>query len=200
MLGSNLQDVNQFRYVRIAAPPTGTDIKYYDLGIFYLATDGGSTSGRIGELHVFYEIELKTPQIINSLISNLGSLITANGLQQTNILMGITPQVSALYPVITEVSDTGPQTVTLASLGSYIADQVVTGTGLGAWVSPLLAGGVILSQFALTNAAQTIATYFLNFRVDQLPAILTLPALTAATTLTAGAMRFAPYAYARLGD
>lgn len=46
-------------YVRHATPPTGADLRLYDLGKFQIATEGmQSATGVVGELWVTYEVEL----------------------------------------------------------------------------------------------------------------------------------------------
>lgn len=49
-------------YTRNAPVPTGTDQRMYDLGVFYLATQGNQTDGQVlGELYVTYDILLYKP-------------------------------------------------------------------------------------------------------------------------------------------
>jgi len=56
------------RYVRTGVVPTGTDIKTYDVGAFYIASQATPPAATtLGELYVEYDIELYTPQLTNSI-------------------------------------------------------------------------------------------------------------------------------------
>jgi len=201
-LASNLGDTMNYRYVRFGPNPPDTDIKTYDLGRFYIATDGGADINKVGELHVAYEVELKTPQIINSAINNLGSFINSINGSTISIPLGTTSTISSSFPSIVNVGTTAPQTLTLGNVGTYIMDMVVTGTSINTWIAPtIVAGaGALLASYSVINAAATLASYFQVLRVDSLPFTINVPRLTAATVITTGAIRFAPYAYAQLGD
>jgi len=202
-LSSNLGDTMNYRYVRITAVPPNTDQRMYDLGVYYIATDGGAGSGQIGELHVAYEIELKTPQTINSLVSNLGSYISDNGSAKTNnTLLGVSPVLDSLYPAIGYEINAGSSTIDVYSIGTFIMDLVTTGTAFGAWAAPVIIGGTgaLLSSYSIINAASTLASYFQIFQVTSLPFKLRLPALTSASSVLTGTLRLSPYSYDRLND
>jgi len=62
------------QYVRSAAVPTGEDAKTYDLGTFYLCTEGMPGTETVGELWVTYEIELRKP-ISTALLDTAGQLL-----------------------------------------------------------------------------------------------------------------------------
>lgn len=52
-------------FVRTGAVPAGSDARFYDMGLFQIATTGMQTNGNlIGELWVSYEIELRKPRIL----------------------------------------------------------------------------------------------------------------------------------------
>ena len=52
------------RYIRSGTPPTGTDIKTYDVGSFFIASQNTPASATtLGELYVQYTVKLFTPQI-----------------------------------------------------------------------------------------------------------------------------------------
>lgn len=52
-------------FVRTTANPAGTDLRFYDLGLFQIASQGmQSNQTLIGELWVSYEIELRKPRIL----------------------------------------------------------------------------------------------------------------------------------------
>jgi hypothetical protein len=61
---SNLHKFGTQRYVRPATPPTGTDIKTYDVGNLFIATSNTPAQATtLGEIYVSYEVELFTPQL-----------------------------------------------------------------------------------------------------------------------------------------
>lgn len=62
------------RYVRGLTPPVG-DIKTYDVGNLFLATQGNASGDTIGELYVSYTVELRTPQIHNVVSAPPGLLL-----------------------------------------------------------------------------------------------------------------------------
>lgn len=58
-------------FVRSGPVPVGSDQRFYDMGLFQIATTGMQANGSIiGELWVSYEIELKKPRILTGLPLN----------------------------------------------------------------------------------------------------------------------------------
>jgi len=51
-------------YLRSSTPPEGTDIRMYDKGTFYIATQGMQAASVIGELWVSYHVRLLQPQLV----------------------------------------------------------------------------------------------------------------------------------------
>jgi hypothetical protein len=87
-------DLHKFaaeRYVRGLTIPTG-DVKTYDVGNLFLATQGNATGDMIGELYVSYTVELRTPQIHNSLPATplVRSLTMTRGNTDSSFTGGIT--------------------------------------------------------------------------------------------------------------
>lgn len=50
------------KYLRTGAVPSGTDVKLYDVGNFFVGTTGGTSTDAIGKLYVEYEVEFYIPQ------------------------------------------------------------------------------------------------------------------------------------------
>jgi hypothetical protein len=48
--------------LRTGAVPSGTDVKLYDVGNFFVGTTGGVNTDPIGKLYVEYEVEFFVPQ------------------------------------------------------------------------------------------------------------------------------------------
>lgn len=67
---SEKSDMTKFalqKYTRGGAVPTGSDIKTYDIGAFFIASQSTpGTATTLGELYVEYDIDFYTPQIANS--------------------------------------------------------------------------------------------------------------------------------------
>jgi len=51
-------------YLRSSVNPSGTDIRLYDMGTFYIATQGMQAVSTIGELWVSYHVRLLKPQLV----------------------------------------------------------------------------------------------------------------------------------------
>jgi len=58
-----LKRMNDAFYIRSGAQPANTDIKTYDVGNFYICTQGIVNNVEIGELHVHYRVRLSIPVI-----------------------------------------------------------------------------------------------------------------------------------------
>lgn len=70
-LRSDLHKFAEQRYIRLAAAPTGTDIKTYDIGNLYFATQSTPASPTtLGELYVEYDVAFYTPQLPPTIIAN----------------------------------------------------------------------------------------------------------------------------------
>lgn len=66
------QTVLPHRYTRPGLPPAGTDIRFFDLGKFQIATTGfQGASVNIGELHCTYQVRLLKPKLFVALGSDI---------------------------------------------------------------------------------------------------------------------------------
>lgn len=55
-------------FVRSGTPPTGADMREYDLAIFNIATQGGATANvNLGSLYIHYDITFRKEQLFNGL-------------------------------------------------------------------------------------------------------------------------------------
>lgn len=74
------QTVLGHRYTRPGLPPAGTDIRFFDLGKFQIATTGfQGTSVNIGELHATYQVRLLKPKLFVALGSDINYAHSTNG-------------------------------------------------------------------------------------------------------------------------
>lgn len=70
-LRSDLHKFVEQRHIRLADAPTGTDIKTYDVGNLYFATQSTPASPTtLGELYVEYDVVFYTPQLPSTIIAN----------------------------------------------------------------------------------------------------------------------------------
>jgi len=59
---------NRIFYVRAGPVPSGGSVRDYDLGTFYVATQGGATANlNLGSLYIHYDITLRKEQLFNGL-------------------------------------------------------------------------------------------------------------------------------------
>jgi len=112
-------------YTRVAAVPSGTDPKLYDLGILYVGSAGGAGGTVIGELYVEYDVVLMTPQIDDTMNS---LQIFGNGAITRNLPFGNAPMISGQLPYT--ILNTNVAGVTFLQPGDYILTYVVVGTGM----------------------------------------------------------------------
>lgn len=78
---------NRIFYVRSGAVPTGGSIRDYDLGTFYVATQGGAAANlNLGSLYIHYDITLRKEQLFGGLPARglLYNAWTNNSLGFTN--------------------------------------------------------------------------------------------------------------------
>lgn len=149
------QTVLGHRYTRPGLPPAGTDIRFFDLGKFQIATTGfQGASVNIGELHCTYQVRLLKPKLFVA----LGADINAFTAQTKQGVSALAPIGSAFDTVFDNfgVSKSG-QTLSLprsqvvetywvdwfmsGDLGASIVNPIVTGTNVtlfpvSSWSSP----------------------------------------------------------------
>jgi hypothetical protein len=57
------------KYVRFGAQQSGTDLRVYDAGNFYISTQGCVNTNVIGELHVKYRVRVKVPVLTPNIVT-----------------------------------------------------------------------------------------------------------------------------------
>jgi hypothetical protein len=105
-------NANRIFYVRSSGTiPTGTSLRDYDLGLFEIATQGGSTANaNLGSLYVHYDIVLRKEQIFNGLPMR-GMLMAkfayvGSAFNNTNFFSGLTPTVDNIGLTIDTAANT----------------------------------------------------------------------------------------------
>jgi len=121
-------------YVRTGVPPTGSDIRLYDLGEFTIATQGMQVAtGVIGELWCTFEVEFFKPKLIQSEGLEIGTDFYLISAPSGTVPLG-TPTPGAnnsLGTTITIGSSTNVVTFPLADTSTtYLVVYVVTGTSV----------------------------------------------------------------------
>jgi hypothetical protein len=119
-------------YVRSGAVPANSDIKLYDVGNLFVATQGMSDATNVGELYVKYRIKFMTPQIQNPAVGLSKSAAVST-------IGGVVSKVSGSNAPITVAGDVNSQTITFTS-----AFNCLVNTGLGCASAP----SIILSGTA----------------------------------------------------
>jgi len=197
----NLHDVIPDRYIRNDLLPQNVDQKMYDVGAYYIATQGntdGSTAG--GELFVVYDVLLITPQLSNSNSGSSGASAIGGGVLNPNLMLGTIPVVTSINPQITVGTLISHSAVFVANIGSYILSIIATGTGLtNASVGILTGSGIAVpGPFSLVNAGGTAATatYLLQCTGSTLNNSIVLNPTASGTTVTSYSFRIAPYSTA----
>lgn len=113
------------KYIRPGALVSGTDIKTYDSGKIYVATQGCADASVIGELWVEYEVHLFVPQK-NNLPEVYTQEFTSTSTSPNNSLLGAT----TVNDKSTISVDNTNSTITFGQPGRYLVECDWSGTGL----------------------------------------------------------------------
>lgn len=81
---ASMHVIQQRKYLRTSAIPSGTDVKLYDVGNFFVATTGGTSTDAIGKLYVEYEVEFFIPQKESASSSGTSFSLTASNISFAN--------------------------------------------------------------------------------------------------------------------
>lgn len=139
------QTVLGHRYTRPGLPPAGTDIRFFDLGNFQIATTGfQGTNVNIGELHCTYQVRLLKPKLFVALGSDI------NYARHTSDV-----GVTAAVPLGTNgtdviVSDNMGITVT-ATVVSFPVSQIVETYWVYYLINGTVAAAIVAPVITVTN-------------------------------------------------
>lgn len=131
------ENVLKNMYVRTGAVPTGEDARFYDLGLFQIATVGMQAASTIGELWVSYHVKLRKPKLLSAsdtaLSAHASGVINGDGtIASMNNVTG-----STLHTTYTVGSYCG---VTFPSTGNYLVTAYMEGTGFTSPGAPTVSG------------------------------------------------------------
>lgn len=155
------KDLRKFgiqRFVRGSAPlPSGSDIKTFDVGNFYVATQGTGVGITVGELYVTYDITLHTPQPVGLALSyNYSARFSSNDGVSTAQPLGLAfTKVGGL-----DVRWKSVNSFYCYTIGEFLIEMLYGGTSLDA--SDLITftcpfGGTVVSQSGwLQNTSGTL--------------------------------------------
>ncbi len=183
---SDLTKFGVQRYIRQGTLSSNLDIKTYDVGKFFIATQGQTGTSLVGELYVDYDIMLYTPQL---------SLTPVSGKR-----VGVNP--SKVAPIHSDDVQTGnlpvnyvdATTISIGRAGMYLFEVFVAGTGLTDFsISPSTLGTVSALVPPLPDGAATsmVASFSLNVPNPGLEFVV--DAATGNTTVTGLTIRMAQY-------
>lgn len=189
---ADLRKFGTQRYIRSGALAANQDIKTFDVGNLFVATQGCADATAIGELYIEYEIHLITPQADPAALFGANSaLVTAGGTISKSAQFGTAAVVTGGLPI----SASG-NTLTFNKVGQYLVDNVPYGT-VFTDVAPTVTGTATstLAIGALQNAAATSAVHSRLVSINEAGLTLIIDWSAVSTTVTAGVTRVALYQY-----
>jgi hypothetical protein len=157
-------DLQKFkkRFVRNDTLASNLDIKTYDVGQLFIATDGEADTSTIGELYVEYDITFQTPQLISNPGSSSVLYLYLRNLSSTKTdLFGSSPSPYTGFG--TDVT-LATNTVTFAAAGTFFVHIRLSGTGLTTSLDTSSSTATINSQDVCVNSGGTLMTR--TFTVD----------------------------------
>jgi len=171
------------RYVRTAALAANLDIKTYDVGNFFAATQNVTSPNAVcGELYVEYDVELMTP-VYDAGNDVAGGSVAGGGALSAASVLGSAPVPD---PANAGVSFSG-NTITFAVPGTYLFNGTISGTVITGFGNGSSSGGSLVGINASINAAGTTANLSSAFITTAANATFTFSCT--ATTVTSSAMR-----------
>jgi len=150
---SDREDLNKQKsyYVRPGPQPVNTDIKMYDTGILFVASQGVSTaSSTLGELYVEYTVRLMTPLYQPNKI--VGGQVAAGGVITPANPLGTVPVIDAQA---VGFSVSGTSQITIAQPGTYLFSSSSAGTVLTTAALTNVQGATVTAVSVIANAAAT---------------------------------------------
>jgi len=192
---ANPSDVNKLpnRYVR-TAPIVSGDLKTFDVGNFFIATQGCADTSVLGELHIEYDIEFKTPQLDLGNFASAGSNFSGGTVGITGILLlGTSPALNNPGSGMPITYNTTTGAISFGQVGSYLVTFIIfTASSAGNTIVTPTGG----SQVAVvTDAGATgVRTIQFTIKVANISDTFTFSGTTL-TTPTASVLRIASYPF-----
>jgi hypothetical protein len=176
------------KYVRLGSI-SSTDIKTYDVGNLFVATQGCADTSDIGELYAVYTTRFSTPQLnIVAALTARSAKITSGGTVSDTAIFGSAATVSGGLDV-----DALDNTLTFNRVGQYLVSIDTGGTGLGG-VSGSNSGTPTATVLdGMADSAATSAQFVYSITVNNRGETF-IPDFSAATTVTSTVTRIGTYA------
>jgi len=189
---SDLQKMKT-RYVR-SGLVANSDLKTFDVGTFYIATQGNADTTVIGELYVSYNITLQTPQFDLANFASRGSNYSFASAGITNaLLLGNAPTMNVTGSGMSMGYNTSTGVFTFTEPGQYLVQFIVTCTAPPTGTAAVtMSGGSQVSAIQVSVNNLCVITYTVN--VINANDTMTFSGL-AFSTPTFTRMRIASYPY-----
>jgi hypothetical protein len=144
--GPDLLKFGVQRYIRNSALAANLDIKTYDVGTLFIATQGCADTTAVGELYVTYDVELITPQV-GQAQNTFGdsAYITGGAAAPSTYLTGASV-------VGTSITVSG-KTYTFGAPGQYL---------LSGWINQTAAGGLGVDGASTATVTPLYNNYTIN--------------------------------------
>lgn len=164
----NTSDINKIkpRYVRTGLVP-GTDLKIYDVGNLFVATQGCADSSILGELYVHYDIVFRTPQLDNGAYAAQGSNRSVQaGIVTGTLLLGTNPTLNVAGSGMPIAYNNTTGAISIPDVGSYLVNYscFITSAATGS-ITPVMSGGSLVS--GVTSAGST-TVFNISFTINVL--------------------------------
>lgn len=166
-------------YTRFGALSSNLDIKTYDHGTFYVATEAQADTSLCGYLYAVYDVDFTIPQLSYA-NQALGGRIVGGGTSSAANPLGATPTIDTSA---VGMSVTATSLVTVNYPGTYTYILTTTGTVITAHSVAASAGGTVTVINDIVPTAQTSGTETGKLVTTTPNVVLTITAT--ATTITA---------------
>jgi len=155
----NMDNMKQW-YVR-PGYIANTDVKMYDVGNLYFATEGAAAPIPVGDVFVEYTVELLVPQLANPIVSSSANITTGLATLAQPLFNAVNSVINSTVSV-DNTSDPAASKIIFSKPGQYL----LTGQNYGATGitgGPDFAGSTATTSVidSIWNAAQTAGQYAL---------------------------------------
>jgi hypothetical protein len=183
----DMKTLSQTKYVRNTVV-SGTDIKTYDVGNLFVATQGCADDHELGEIYVSYDVELITPQTNVEIVASKVS--SSSGTTPTKPF-GTAPTL--IGSIVASVSN-GGDTIDFGRIGQYILEFQTSGFSVTALPSVSTNGNCAIQDeggaFSSTSAQRSTTV-----NVYDLPASLVYSMGGFASSIASSALRGSLYPF-----
>ncbi len=189
-------DLNKFRqrFIR-SGLVANADLKTFDVGNLFVATQGCADTSALGELYVTYDIVLRTPQFDLAGYASQGSNRSSGttGITGT-LILGTSPTLNMPGSGMPITYNTSTGAITFGTVGSYLVNFWITqGAAATGFMTPVMSGGSQVSTLVSANTASLYTTSF-TVNVINIGDTLTFSGLTL-TSPTQTQLRISSYPF-----